>query len=348
MPRTVHVSIQYLRGIAALMVVAHHARNPQPWLPNHALGQFNGFSHGVDIFFVISGFIMAVVGINEPPRLFALKRLIRVVPIYWAATLIAAVPVVLHQPVRDSLERLVLSLLFVPHHDAAGHLWPILIPGWTLNYEMLFYAVFCACLFTRRPLLICSLSIAAIVGGAAILSSEGSDGAILEAYRNPVMLEFVAGMLIGRHRRGLARMPWLSWAAPAGFAGVLFCSNWLGLLASSSVLVAGAVSLETQMPTWRPLLALGDASYFLYLSQHFVIVAVLGAFRRLGLHGPFMFPSLFACALLCAVAVGWAGHRLIERPLTRRLQSWALGAPGGVRKAPDEAPGQTVERRTSR
>ena len=80
-------SIQYLRAFAALAVVFHHARNPHSWLYPGLAGVGLGQS-GVDLFFVISGFIMYVAARKLSVNEFVGRRLVRIVPLYWVATLL--------------------------------------------------------------------------------------------------------------------------------------------------------------------------------------------------------------------------------------------------------------------
>jgi hypothetical protein len=143
-------SIRTLRGLAALLVVGFHAAEK-------AGLSFKVGAIGVDLFFVISGFIIWVVTAQRPatPGTFLLNRAIRVVPLYWTITLLVAglallVPSLLASRVLDPA-RLLASLLFIPHLDAAGMPWPLLAPGWTLNHEAFFYLVFAAGLLLPRP-----------------------------------------------------------------------------------------------------------------------------------------------------------------------------------------------------
>ena len=148
------LSIQYLRAVAALMVVFHHIINAKPWLFN-PLENYPSLATGVDIFFVISGFIMYVAARNEAPLEFLKKRIIRIVPLYWVATLaFVIVKTKLHifSLTPEDWLHIAKSLAFIPHHDPTnpGKIWPYLIQGWTLNYEMFFYLIFLfyVCLFS--------------------------------------------------------------------------------------------------------------------------------------------------------------------------------------------------------
>ena len=155
-------SIQILRAVAALGVVALHvshegatrlgARNP---LPDFSVG-----AAGVDLFFVISGFIMvyasdALFARAGAPAYFFTRRLARIVPLYWAATAAAVVCFVAFR-YAGALEQLswqtfVASLLFVPWPRPDGAMLPVHMLGWTLNFEMFFYVVFAlALMLTRR------------------------------------------------------------------------------------------------------------------------------------------------------------------------------------------------------
>jgi len=129
-------SIQYLRALAACSVIFPHTS----WT-----GQVGG-QQGVDVFFVISGFIMMFVSTRESePIEFIRSRAIRIIPLYWLATLATAL--ISTPGWRHSL----LSALFVPHIDPNGGMYPVVLQGWTLVYEVFFYLIFAVCLcFSRR------------------------------------------------------------------------------------------------------------------------------------------------------------------------------------------------------
>ena len=146
-PVGVILPIQYLRGIAALMVVWHHSSSQIPALNRFFPGSSG--AHGVDLFFVISGFIMAVTttGAGLTPLQFLRRRVVRVVPLYWILTLamvgLALVAPSLFRTLKVTADTLVQSLLFIPHFSTSftDKAWPLLVPGWTLNYEMYFYVI---------------------------------------------------------------------------------------------------------------------------------------------------------------------------------------------------------------
>ena len=327
-------SIQALRALAALSVVAYHALQ---WGP----GGFDVGRAGVDVFFVISGFIMwrVTAGRAVSPAAFLWRRLIRVAPLYWATTLAvaamaAAWPAFLPQ-VSPDVGPMLLSLAFIPHLDPHGLPFPTLPPGWTLNYEAIFYLVFAAALLAPRRW----RALAAMGGLTAVTVS----GFVLEdpAYllgANPMLLQFAAGVALGwvaeqdalpGARAGLAMM-----ASGAALLTLIetqgvFVEFWRPFQwgAPALLLVSGAVSVERARPAGRsPTLlgrfavTLGDASYAIYV-LHLPVTAALA--HTVGAGQPW---RLLALSLIASTAAGLAGHILVERPIRRALRAISLPA----------------------
>jgi exopolysaccharide production protein ExoZ len=329
-------SIQMLRGIAASMVVFVHIDNQLKYLDYRMLGS-GWLASGVDIFFVISGFIMWV-SVERRPGMtagtFFMHRLERVVPLYWlisagVLTMTLVAPHLLHSTVFNARHALS-SFLFVPaRHPLTGQFLPLLIPGWTLNYEMLFYFLFAVAIAgaagssRRRFLIVATLITAVVLLGLALRTRID----VLHFYSNPILFEFVAGIVVGiLYRRRKVRCSWLWFAAvPLGFL-IFWLGQYLGAfgpltnLIAATLIVAGALfSPRISAPGLK---ALGDASYSLYLT-HVVTLAAVGYLWSLGLRQagrvPFMISALAACvvgALLC--------YRLIERPITEQLRKLRL------------------------
>src|SRR5437764_3885196 len=164
-----------LRGIAASMVVFVHL-DVQLKRLGYASYDASWLGSGVDIFFVISGFIMWV-SVERRPGMsageFFGNRLMRIVPLYWLVSagvlcITFAAPQLLHSTVFNAPHALA-SFLFLPaRHPLTGEFWPLLVPGWTLNYEMLFYLLFAAAIAgangaPRRRLAIISVLIASVI-----------------------------------------------------------------------------------------------------------------------------------------------------------------------------------------
>ena len=221
------LSVQMLRALAAAMVVLHHIQLnlalgfglPEA-LPNLAVG-----SAGVDIFFGISGFVMVI----SSDRLFArpgaaktfiTRRLIRIVPLYWAVTSIYVVALGGGYTLAHTLA----SYLFVPFPGPGGVMQPVHVVGWTLNYEMFFYALFALAIALPRRRAVCVLTVAMIVFVAAgkILPSAID---ALAFWSRPIMLNFVLGLALG-----LAYLE--GWRLPRIVAGLMMAAAAFLFLAS--------------------------------------------------------------------------------------------------------------------
>ncbi len=319
-------SIQYLRGVAALAVVFFHTLES-------STHKFGIGAAGVDIFFIISGFIMAslMLGDEARPDVFAFRRLVRIVPIYWLATT-AAVAIAWIAPnffhyMDASVENTLLSLAFIPHESQTGAA-PVLWQGWTLEYEMFFYTL-CTLALMFLP---SSNRLKTLAGLLLLLSAIGLVLApthpVARAYTSPLLLEFAAGIgLATAWRAGL--MPRAALGATSLIAGfAVFAALQIGVLPASGVrvidwgipaflIVAGALCLEAggRVAKSRFGLLLGDASYSLYLTHGFVVSAFLWFFAD---------ASLWIRAPVCAVgsvAVAIAAYLWFERPLMRSLRS---------------------------
>lgn len=336
-------SIQYLRGIAAFGVLIFHAAE-------RAGGHFGVGAAGVDVFFVISGFIMWVVTCRKTPApgQFLWRRVQRIVPLYWAVTLLVAGVAVLVPGAFPTLqvtgESLIKSLFFVPYSDPSGLVAPLIVPGWTLNYEMFFYVLFAVGLLAParlRPWLV-SAALVALVAVRPLLDAENP---LVATYTDPILLEFGAGVWLGKlwseNRLPSARVGWaLAALGLLGFAAVavagLEVSTFRVLLwgIPAFFLVAGAVSVERRgpVPHWWPLRALGDASYSVYLVHGLAISATVRALAMVGLDTP---AAIMAGSLVVGTVAGLAAYELIEKP-TMKLFRTGLGAhrPSGAAAQP--------------
>ncbi len=277
-----YASIQALRAFAATMVLLYHA---------NVLSI--GYA-GVDIFFIISGFVMGKVGGNERPIEFAGKRMARIVPLYWTITLLVCglslVPGLFRHFEFDS-SSLLYSLLFVPYYDPEGHVWPLIVPGWTLNYEMFFYIIFTVSLLTWFPRSIASFAIVSLVALRLVFSQAG---AVSDTYTNPMLLEFVVGLLLSAFRivPGLIASVILLSAGVVSFGALNFADlsnigTWgrvLCLGIPSVLIVFGSVFVEMNgfWPRVRLIEAIGDSSFSLYL-LHGPIVSFAERFLHVGL-----------------------------------------------------------------
>jgi len=285
---------------------------------------------GVDVFFVISGFIIWTIGSGEEasPGVFFWRRLTRVAPTYWLATGvvigIATLWPSLMRQVTLSPAHIALSLAFVQHIDPRGLPFPVLPPGWSLDYEAVFYGLFTLVLFAPRDMRFRLLLSA--LGGAVVFGVLDPPAYYLGA--NMMLLQFGAGAWLARRRQlGRRILPEIG-AALAVIGAVLLAAQGLTGLRSdlwrpllwgvpAAMIVAGAVALEPaaapgQGRPLRPpsaLLRLGDASYAIYLC-HFITVAL--AARVVGLTPIWLFvPGAVGLSLIA----GLIAHRWVEQPL---------------------------------
>jgi exopolysaccharide production protein ExoZ len=341
------LSIQALRALAALAVVAYHALQ---W----DSGGFDVGRAGVDVFFVISGFIMWHVtsGRDVAPGAFLWRRFTRVAPLYWLATLgvlaVALVWPAFLPEVRPGWRHLALSLAFIPHLDPRGLPFPTLPPGWTLDYEALFYVIFAAALAgprSWRGRLVVGALIAVTAFGFLVPEPFYYLGA------NPMLLQFAAGVCLGiAVENGLSPARWmgaamilaaLAWWTAVQAVG-LFTELWRPLLwgVPAFLTVAGALGLELgpsaiRAPAWtaRAARVLGDASYAIYILH---LPASALAAHTLGYTRPWLF---LPAAMAASIAAGLAGRAWVEKPLLERLRARRARPPppSGLRPATSSA-----------
>ena len=330
-------SIQYLRGLAAFAVVLFHAFQ---WTNAAGLTStdFPTGAAGVDVFFVISGFVMWVTTDRDPPKPleFLRRRAVRILPPYWLFTLLAAALAtsfpLLFQDVRFSVGNLILSMLLIPHLDPIGDAFPLLKPGWTLWYEAAFYIIFAVgLLFARARGRMIYLIIALVtVTTLGMLSPWAS---VLLA--NPLMLEFLGGVFLaavwrrgwlGSRRRG-ASLVVVAFAAFVVLQTIDYRDyDWRPLFwgVPAMILVTGAVDFEASRGLWNiaPLKLLGDASFSIYLCHPLVIEAL----ARLGpLDKAWVFiPE----AVVVSIVVGLMVRQVFEKPTLRWLNGVGRSMPG--------------------
>jgi len=325
------LTIQALRAVAALMVVAYHAFDM--WALRVRPGDYwtNGAA-GVDIFFVISGFVMVVSSrrLVHQPRAgmtFMRHRFVRIVPLYWLLTTLKLILVFFFAglALRSNLDPDYVgrSYLFLPVVDSAGHFRPLLPVGWTLTYEFLFYLLFALALALRIDVVRVLIPAFAVIGVLALLrTANWPEWTILFS---TIVVEFLFGVILAKLTlRGWSMSPPVAASAIiVGFALILLIpegsENQRVLLwgIPAVAIVAGAVSLERQLghllPNW--LLALGDASYSIYLVHGFVL-PVLGL-SLVALHWSGSVAQAFTVAMCLAVGAvtGWLVYSLIEKPM---------------------------------
>lgn len=320
-PRTIITNLQALRAFAALNVVLYHCigASPDYHRPVDLLAMFNGWgANGVDIFFVISGFVMMFTQSRKPkhPYDFALNRVIRIVPIYWIlttllVTLVLVVPSAFEQARDLSFTRMATSYLFVSN-PIVGRM-PFIYVGWTLEYEMLFYVLFAASLFIRSEVarfIAVGVSIALCV--------------IFLPYK-PLAFEFLFGMGLGAYFQSgrTVKAPLLVMLAGVALLLATLATHnnelWRPILwgIPALLIVTGALYIRQTESFFLKLL--GDASYSIYLVQIFTVPLGYRIVRVL----PRAIPNdIMAVGVVAFTAVGGiACYYVLERPVTHFLRA---------------------------
>jgi exopolysaccharide production protein ExoZ len=337
MPRQILYNVQALRFLAASAIVLSHAADLLiPHNRENAWIWSVPWYAGVDVFFVISGFIMAIVagdafGVPGAATHFLKRRIIRIVPPYWFFTS-ATVVAVLALGGRIggttvTLPQLITSYGFIPWPRADGKLNPILSQGWTLNYEAFFYAAFAIALLARRGKLALCIAFA---GLAAIHAFVPSEWFALKFWSNPIFLEFVAGIGLAKLYRSGFKLPRAGSAACVAAAILAFLvSRNPGFdpfdrfihIGIPAILLCASLMLAPEPRQIGPVrgwvLRGGDASYTIYLAHYMIVHAVLILWTKGGIPLPWFG---VAFAFICSVLLSIIFFQLVERPVTDRLQ----------------------------
>jgi exopolysaccharide production protein ExoZ len=345
-PKLMH--LQILRAIAATLVVVDHAF---VLLHNAGFdcGQYNHAGYlighsGVAAFFVLSGLIMMRQAGNSfgrplSPFLFAWRRVTRIVPMYWIATLLWAV-IFWNNEDPHPKRQIFYSLLFIPNYFA-GHtrLFPVLQLGWTLNYEMFFYLIFTCALFFRKKLgisiLLAAPAILVAIGYAHSFPDDQNPLSLLSFYSNPFLLLFALGVMIGVAEAKLSEISWpISPAFLLLLPAVVFIAfpltlgafNLYAPLSIISALIVLLCALVKHKPSGvmeRALVLLGDSSYSTYLFHPMILPLVVGIALRTWGSYPKTTASAMLLVLACIVFANLAGllvHFAVERPLIRAFR----------------------------
>jgi exopolysaccharide production protein ExoZ len=359
------LSLQALRAVAALLVLWSHSIDGAESFSLPHQSHFFHWEHfgtsGVDIFFVISGFIVSLVASRAAVQervsrkraslQFLVRRITRIFPLYWILTVALVLEGALGRNATDWRHAAWLPTLFLlpSAHFPAGA--PLLALGWTLMFEMYFYVVLTWALFLAPRFLVRNtvlFLLAAVSAGALI----GIRRPWLVILMNPMLLEFVFGCLLGlvfartRHIGSALRRPGAALAAIGGIA--LLSTIFLGygsandafhILAGrdcwlrvsvwgvpSALLVGGMLLWNPPMLSWpaRLLVFLGDASFSIYLCTMPARSVMDHFWREFSVFGPDI-GVLFGAMFCTAAGVGC--YLLVERPLMGAFHNWRKPLP---------------------
>ena len=356
--------VQVLRGFAASFVMIYHLKDVLP--ADHRAKQimdqvFMSGAAGVDLFFIISGFLMVLIMPEDKgsrwklSMRFLLKRLIRIWPAYIVATLGFYFIINGLNFYPESIKRLAKSLLFLPLASTEppffGHAF--LLVGWTLNYEMYFYILIAfVLLFGRYKWLVffvvIGLTLLVIPAGYTHISIDPSDqglsgAAYLNLITNPIIWNFVAGVIIGMlfnnksTRTALELFFFKPYRATAMLLVVLFLVfsgfwerhgplDWgFAMAVVFIVLLFFSTGKEISYPWY--LVYLGDMSYSIYLLHLPVLVAANTIFRRMGLEDTEPLLKIALVALMTLLLSHFLFQN-VEKKAGNRLRSCFLPANG--------------------
>jgi exopolysaccharide production protein ExoZ len=328
MVRSLHAgelsNIQALRALAAIGVMSAHIGSQLP--PELQRWPQEG-TKGVDLFFVISGFIMVHITRDRwvGAGRFLLARALRIYPL-WLICLFYFTNILsslTHQAMTGApLDWYAIkSALLIPALDPDGAVYPAgLIIGWTLSYELFFYLVFAVVMQASGPKHL-TLKLAIALSAMLALSSVLPAGAFQKFLGNSVYLEFLIGVFIGelytRNRLGAAFgallavvlvIPYLplAWYPYTSLRCVDF-----GL--SMGVIVAAALLLERwSLRAPKPVVFLGDGSYSIYLVHLLTFGFFINLFAATKAASPLGFALFVGVGMLAACMLAYV---LIERPI---------------------------------
>lgn len=293
-------------------------------------------ANGVELFFVISGFVMIIssqslTGVKDGWQRFAVKRIVRIVPIYWLITtfklllLLKTQGMVLHSQLSFWLA--VKSYLFIPALNVDGEYRPLYGVGWTLNMEMFFYMLFGISLaFKFKPIHF----FAALFLPLAILSYFKKPGwPDLAFYADPVVLDFLYGMIAAKLILKGYKMPakvaialvtigLLYLVVPAAIVFPNFGTNQMIFGLAAFLIIYGGASLDgARIQFSSKLVYLGTASYSLYLIHPSVAPLIPAVLNSFGYKQPLISIVL---SVIVAVFVGIAFYKFCEMPVTNYLK----------------------------
>lgn len=333
---TYFAGIQSLRGIAALLVVVYHLVDAEAIYGQgpkilDGIARF-GYA-GVDVFFVISGFVMATIaaqrfGSFEHAGSFLVRRALRILPLYWLyTTLIVALLLLVPHALSAEYhhKNIIASYLLLPQPEH-----PLLQVGWTLIYEAFFYLMMAVAIACLKPRL-APIFLAAWAFAVLLLQEASPARPWQQVVTSPMAWEFIAGGFIGLYWRFLPRRLALAVAALGAFAFVLAASvlsqrnlidqdalrRTLVFGSCSVLIVLGLAAHDRGLAHGTSLMRrIGDASYSIYLSHLFVVTVAARAWGASRLNTTIFEHTTFVLITLAAsVCFGLISYRMIERPL---------------------------------
>ena len=327
-------NLQALRGLAVLFVIFYHMLNIEHKY-NYSFSIIPHFFDigyvGVDIFFVISGFILTTItkdyfGDRSKFYKFIYFRFTRIYPLYWLYTLLL-IPILFLKPgwIHQQVN-LLSSFLLIPSDKM-----PLVLVGWTLVYEVYFYIIFGLFILfgVQKKLWIYALLWFSFIGIGGIVFNTKS--LLLNFITDPWGVEFISGIVLGIYfLKYDYRIPFAKTLLLISFlslfiivyyknGNLLGVEGWPRILtygASAFFLVMFAIEVEKQgsiLPKF--LIILGDASYSIYLSHLFIINFIGMVFSMFWTSG-YIYESIMIVTMISvALLAGLFSYKFIETPI---------------------------------
>ena len=343
-------SLQILRAIAAFAVLVFHLGDSLVRdFGMFATNPFEIGAHGVDMFFVISGFIICYASKDSSSSIeFAKKRIFRIRPLYYLLTFgvfaIALVAPQLLNSTEANFVNLAKSLAFIPYEAANGLVQPLLFLGWTLNFEMFFYLLFAICIGLRHREIVVGLVVVAI----ALTGLWVDFGHVIpDFFSRSIILNFawgVAVFLVYKHMPSLiAKLRWL-WVPAAVF--ILMQLIWpIPLSGEFSIGIPSAFILLSVLPQNKisgpvgdGVKLIGDASYSLYLVHPYVIQACVKVIIPLLGGGILAIALLSVLSIIGSIVASVLLFKFVEKPSNLWLRKHFLNSSGKTLVGDQTAP----------
>jgi len=322
LPRKNFKTLQLLRGIAALAVVLFHGLEH-----TNLKNIFNYGSAGVDLFFIISGFIIMYIhysdiGKRKSLKSFLYKRFVRIFPTYWIVTIsyIALISIFGH---NLSIEYILKSFFLVPQLTQ-----PIIGVAWTLEFEILFYIVFCFFILHRKIANFLFYSWAILIIFFFIGPSNSLDNLFLNRILSPLNLEFLFGcgiaLLVIKNK-----IKNVKWTILLGIIGLVLsiCLDYFSIMEVHRVIawgipftliILGLINLEQRREVNAPkfFIYLGNASYSIYLTHLITILLFETLLEKINFYEKYGFLDMIPIIIcIFSVSFGCIFYSFIERPL---------------------------------
>jgi exopolysaccharide production protein ExoZ len=349
-------SIQFLRAIAVILVIYVHSFGEASSQKNfYYLSTWGAI--GVDLFFTISGFIMAIVyeryaQQKDGAKVFMLKRAVRILPLYWLISLLVLIVQTINIPL--SWSSLYKTVLIFPIFDKKSFIYPILPQGWTLAYELLFYGIISTFIYLKKfnilKGVIISLSALTLLG--CIVKPTSIIGNFI---LSPFWMEFATGLLVGKWYHEFEKHP-------AKLSSSTLKTLSLMSLVVGACLMIATIFINTKLismmecfandyPTalkrvviWgipsalfvigvtfsasiykcripKLFVTIGNASFSCYLIHFYILRRINNYFTKLPLINADFQVIVF---LLLIIASGIFVYRFIEKPIIKNVSTWLL------------------------